>query len=72
MIAKIEMQLNCDTVNYRNSSNLQGVIMENIDTGYTYLTPVDEENKHNLYQYFPLLQLDIGRASCMERVCQYV
>ena len=34
MIAKIEMQLNCDTVNYRNSSNLQGVIMENIDTGY--------------------------------------
>ena len=34
MLARLELILDNEQIDYRNSSNLQGVIMENIDTGY--------------------------------------
>ena len=34
MLAKLEMILEGEEIDYRNSSNLQGVLMERIDTEY--------------------------------------
>ena len=34
MFAELRMELKAENLNYRKSSNLQGVIMEHIDEGY--------------------------------------
>lgn len=47
MLARLEMILGGDEVNYRNSSNLQGVIMENIDSQYAELMHQLELNPYS-------------------------
>ena len=44
MVARLELVIDNKTVNYRNSSNLQGVIMENIDEDYASML---HEQKYN-------------------------
>ncbi|URW87967.1 hypothetical protein M5E86_18230 [Blautia wexlerae] len=38
MYAELQMELETKEINYRQSSNLQGVIMENISPEYAYQT----------------------------------
>lgn len=49
MIARLELVIDDKAVNYRNSSNLQGVIMENIDEDYAEL--LHEQKYHPYSQY---------------------
>lgn len=49
MVARLELVIDNKTVNYRNSSNLQGVIMENIDEDYASML---HEQKYNPYSQY--------------------
>ena len=49
MLARLELILEGDEVDYRSSSNLQGVIMENIDTEYAKLLHEQVINPYSQY-----------------------
>ena len=49
MLARLELILDNEQIDYRNSSNLQGVIMENIDTGYAQALHEQALNPYSQY-----------------------
>ena len=49
MLAKLEMILEGEQIDYRNSSNLQGVLMERIDTEYAEILHEQRLNPYSQY-----------------------
>ena len=49
MLAKLEMILEGEEIDYRNSSNLQGVLMERIDTEYAEILHEQRLNPYSQY-----------------------
>ena len=49
MVARLELVLDSKTINYKNSSNLQGVIMENIDEDYAGILHGQRYNPYSQY-----------------------
>lgn len=49
MVARLELVLDSSLINYRNSSNLQGVIMENINSDYANIL---HEQRYNPYSQY--------------------
>lgn len=57
MLAQLRMELENNFLNYRMSSNLQGVIYENIESDY-----VEEMHKNQLHPYSQCLTIENGRT----------
>lgn len=57
MVGRLELTLDSKEIDYKNSSNLQGVIMENIDNEYADILHTQGYNPYSQYVYTRIIRL---------------